>query len=112
MKKISCVFILMVMLLCTACSSAIDTDKLLGTWSCTTGEDITVTITKDTFTQASGDTVGEPLKYERNSDGLNIRNTDGKLLLRLYYSEENNSIYYDAYSEDGSEIRYTFSKAE
>ena len=114
MKKIiTAIMLTAVTMLCTACSRSIDMEKLIGTWSCTPagGEPITITITDDSFTQSSGGVTGEPLKYERNSDGINVRGTDGKVLITLYYSEDGTA-YYTVKSSDGTDVKYTFTKSE
>lgn len=114
MKKIiTAIMLAAVTLLCTACSRSIDMEKLKGTWICTPdgGEPITITITDDSFTQSSVEAAGEPLKYERNSDGINVRGTDGKVLLTLYYSEDG-TVYYTVKSQDGADVKYTFTKSE
>ena len=97
---------------CTACSRSIDTAKIEGNWVCTTdsGEQIRVTLTDRTFTQSSGDTTGETLKYERTSDGVNVKSPDGKALLKLTYSEQDGTISYTVNGADGSELTYTFTR--
>ena len=97
---------------CTACSRSIDTAKIEGNWVCTTdsGEQLRVTLTDRTFTQSSGDTTGETLKYERTSDGVNVKSPDGKALLKLTYSEQDGTISYTVNGADGSEHVYTFTR--
>lgn len=99
--------------LCTGCSRSIDMDKLKGSWTYAPeqGNPITITITDEYFTQSSGGVTGEPLKYERNSDGINVRNSDGKVLFTLYYSEEDGTIYYTVKDSDGGDLKFTFEKA-
>lgn len=100
--------------LCTGCSRSIDMDKLKGSWTYTpeSGEPIVITITDDYFSQSSGGVTGEQLKYERNSDGINVRNTDGKVLFTLYYNEEDDTVYYTVKGSDGGDIKLTFTKNE
>lgn len=113
MKKIIIATMLAaVTLLCTACSRSIDMEKLIGTWSCTPdgGEPITITITDESFTQSSGGVTGEPLKYERNSDGINVRGTDGKVLITFFYSEDGTA-YYTVKAPDGTDVKYIFTRS-
>ncbi len=100
--------------LCAGCSRSIDMDKLNGSWTYTpeSGEPVVITITDDYFSQSSGGVTGDQLKYERNSDGINVRNNDGKVLFTLYYNEEDNTVYYTVKSSDGSDIKLTFTKNE
>ena len=111
-KTIIAIMLAAVTLMCTACSRSIDMEKLIGTWSCTPdgGEHITITITDESFPQSSGGVPGEPLKYERNSDGINVRGTDGKVLITLYYSEDG-TVYYTVKASDGTDVKYTFTRS-
>ena len=97
--------------LCTACSRSIDMDNLKGNWTYTpeSGEPVVITITDEYFSQSSGGITGEPLKYERNSDGINVRNTDGKVLFTLYYNEEDDTVYYTVKSDSG-DFKLTFNR--
>lgn len=97
---------------CTACRRSIDTSKIEGNWVCTTedGTQLHVTLTDRTFTQSSGDATGETLKYERTSDGVNVKAPDGKVMLKLTYSEQDGTISYTVNAADGSEHAYTFSR--
>lgn len=97
--------------LCTACSRSIDMDKLTGSWTYTpeSGEPVVITITDRYFTQSSGGVTGEQLKYERNSDGINVRNTDGKVLFTLYYNAEDDTVFYTVNTPDG-DLKMTFTK--
>lgn len=100
--------------LCTGCSRSIDMDKLRGGWVCTpeNGEAIAVTITDEYFTQSSGNVTGEPLKYERTSDGIVVRNTDGKALITLNYNGDNDTVSYTVKNSDGSDLTLTFSREQ
>ncbi len=100
--------------LCTACSRSIDMDKLKGSWTCTPeqGEPIVITITDEYFTQSSGGETGAQLKYERNPDGINVRNSDGKVLFTLYYSEKDNTVSYTVKDPGGEDLKLTFSRNE
>ena len=97
--------------LCTACSRSIDMDKLKGSWTYTpeSGEPVVITITDESFTQSSGGVTGEPLKYERNSDGINVRSTDGRVLFTLYYNEADNTVFYTVNTPSG-DLKLTFSR--
>lgn len=97
---------------CTACSRSIDTTKIEGNWVCTTedGTQLRVTLTDRTFTQSSGDVTGETLKYERTSDGVNVKAPDGKTMLKLTYSEQDGTISYAVSGSDGAEHVYTFAR--
>ena len=97
---------------CTACSRSIDTAKIEGNWVCTTedGTQLRVTLTDRTFTQSSGEATGETLKYERTSDGVNVKAPDGKSLLKLTFSEQDGTISYTLNGADGSEHTYTFTR--
>lgn len=97
--------------LCTACSRSIDMDKLKGSWTYTpeSGEAVVITITDEYFSQSSGGITGEPLKYERNSNGINVRNTDGKVLFTLYYNAEEDTVHYTVSTPDG-DLKLTFNR--
>lgn len=96
---------------CTACSRSIDTAKIEGNWVCAMDSgDIRITLTDRTFTQSSGEVTGETLKYERTSDGVNVKSPDGKALLKLTYSEQDGTISYTVNDADGSEHTYTFTR--
>ena len=97
-----------VLMVCTACSRSIDTAKIEGNWVCTTedGTQLRVTLTDRTFTQS----IGETLKYERTSDGVNVKAPDGKSLLKLTFSEQDGTISYTVNGADGSEHTYTFTR--
>ena len=97
--------------LCTACSRSIDMDKLIGSWTYTTenGDSVVITITDEYFSQSSGGVIGTPLKYERNSDGINVRNTDGKVLFTLYYNAQDDTVYYTVKSDSG-DFKLTFNR--
>lgn len=99
---------------CTGCSRSIDMDKLKGSWTYTpeNGSEIVITITDDYFTQSSGEVTGEQLKYERASDGIVVRNTDGKALFTLYYSGENDTVSYTVKNPDGDDLTLTFSRTQ
>ena len=101
-----------VLMVCTACSRSIDTAKIEGNWVCTTedGTQLRVTLTDRTFTQSSGEAIGETLKYERTSDGVNVKAPDGKSLLKLTFSEQDGTISYTVNGADGSEHTYTFTR--
>ena len=98
-----------VLMVCTACSRSIDTAK---NWVCTTedGTQLRVTLTDRTFTQSSGEAIGETLKYERTFDGVNVKAPDGKSLLKLTFSEQDGTISYTVNGADGSEHTYTFTR--
>ena len=68
------------------------------------------TLTDRTFTQSSGEATGETLKYERTSDGVNVKAPDGKSLLKLTFSEQDGTISYTLNGADGSEHTYTFTR--
>ena len=53
---------------------------------------------------------GETLKYERTSDGVNVKAPDGKSLLKLTFSEQDGTISYTLNGADGSEHTYTFTR--
>ena len=113
MKKLIMPLLLTAVLaLCTACSRSIAGEKIIGSWTCTpeNGEAIHVTITDRTFTQSSGGATGAELKYERTSDGLNVRNTDGKVLIKLTYNDADGTISYSVNGADGTEQTYVFSR--
>lgn len=101
-----------VLMVCTACSRSIDTAKIEGNWVCTTedGTQLRVTLTDRTFTQSSGEAIGETLKYERAFDGVNVKAPDGKSLLKLTFSEQDGTISYTVNGADGSEHTYTFTR--
>lgn len=103
-----------VTLLCTACSRSIDMDKLKGSWSCTPdgGQPIVITIDDNSFTQSSGEEKGAALKYERTSDGINVRGTDGKVLITLYYDEDSGSAYYTVRDSSGADVKYVFTRTD
>lgn len=116
MKKILKVvlFLAVIMTMCTACSRSIDVEKLKGGWEYIpeTGSPIYITITDDHFMQSSASADGEPLKYERTSEGIIVRNTDGKALFTLYYNEGNDTVSYTVKNPDGSDLNLTFSRAQ
>ena len=101
-----------VLMVCTACSRSIDTAKIEGNWVCTTedGTQLRVTLTDRTFTQTSGEAIGETIKYERAFDGVNVKAPDGKSLLKLTFSEQDGTISYTVNGADGSEHTYTFTR--
>ncbi len=116
MKNIfkAALFLAVITALCTGCSRSINMDKLRGGWTCApeNGEAITITITDEYFTQSSGNVTGEPLKYERASDGIVVRNTDGKALITLNYNEANDTVSYTVKNSDGSDLTLTFSREQ
>lgn len=99
---------------CTGCSRSIDMDKLTGNWTYTpeVGEPVVITITDGYFSQSSGGVTGEQLKYERASDGIVVRNTDGKALFTLYYNKDNDTVSYTVRNPDGSDLTLTFSRTQ
>lgn len=113
MKRYICILLLAAATLAfTGCSRSIDIAKLTGSWSCTDpAMPITITITGDTFTQSSGDITGEPLKYEREPDGLTVKNTDGRELIRLIYNEEDKTASYTVKDPDGNDMTLTFTRS-
>ncbi len=96
----------------TACSRSISAEKLTGSWSCTAenGSVIHIELTDRTFTQSSGEATGDTLKYERTSEGANVRGTDGKVLIKLTYSEDDNTISYTVKNADGSDDTLVFTR--
>ena len=101
-----------VLMVCTACSRSIDTAKIEGNWVCTTedGTQIRVIPPNRPFTHSTGEAPGETLKYERSSDGVNVKAPDGKSLLKLTFSEQDGTISYTLNGADGSEHTYTFTR--
>lgn len=110
MKKILSAAALSMILMLTACSRSISMDKIKGNWNCEIdGTPVTIEITDDRFTQSAGETSGEPLKFERNSGGIIVRNSDGKQLIEVHYDEENDQLYYTVQTPDG-DAEYRFSR--
>ena len=101
-----------VLMVCTACIRSIDTAKIEGNWVCTTedGTQLRVTLTDRTFTQSSGEATGETLKYERTSDGVNVKAPDGKSLLNFLFIDKECTLFYTVNGADGSEHTYTFTR--
>lgn len=111
MKKIIGAVALFAVLLCTGCSHSIAMDKIKGNWTCDIdGTSVTIEITDDRFTQSAGENSGEPLKFERTSDGMIVRNTDGRELIQVHYSEEDDQLYYTVQTPQG-DTEYRFSRA-
>lgn len=115
MKKIvkALLLTMAVAVFCAACSGTVDTDRILGDWVCARpdGAQITIKITEDSFTQSSGGVTGEALKYERGTDSIDVRDTDGRVLLTVY-CEEDGSLSYTVFLSDGTEEKLVFTKAE
>lgn len=110
MKKIIGAFALFGVIMLTACSRSVSMDKLKGTWTGEIdGKQVTIEITDDSFTQSADGVSGEALGFERSSDGLVVRNTDGRELLTVYYSEEDNTLSYTVQTPNGDQT-YTFTK--
>lgn len=110
MKKLLSAAALSMILMLTACSRSISMDKIKGNWSCEIdGAPVTIEITDDRFTQSAGDTAGEPLKFERNSGGIIVRNTDGKQLIEVHYDEDSDQLYYTVQTP-GGDTEYRFSR--
>ena len=112
MKKYIGAFALCVIMLFSGCSRSVAMDKIRGRWSCEIdGTAVTIEITDESFTQSAGDTTGEPLKFERNSDGIIVRNTDGRQLLEVHYSADDDQLYYTVQTAEG-DVTYHFSRAD
>ena len=111
MKKLFGALALSAVLLLTACSRSISMDKIKGSWVCDIdGTAVTIEITDDRFIQSAGGQSGEPLKFERTGDGIIVRNTDGKQLIRVLYSEDHDQLSYTVQTADG-DATYDFSRA-
>ena len=107
MKKIIGAFALSAILMLTACSRSISMDKIKGSWKSQIDDTpVSIVITDDSFTQSAGETAGEPLKFERNSNGIIVRNTDGKQLIQVNYSEEDDQLYYTVQTPEGDSTYY------
>lgn len=112
MKKLLGAFALSAVLLLTACSRSISMDKIKGSWvGEVDGTAVTIEITDDRFIQSAGGQSGEPLKFERNSDGLTVKNTDGRALIRLIYNEQDGTVSYTVISADGTDYTLTFTRS-
>ena len=66
----------------------------------------------DSFTQSAGEVSGEPLKFERNSSGIIVRNTDGRQLMQVNYSQEDDQLYYTIQTPEGDSTYYFTRAAE
>ncbi len=111
MKKILGATALSALLMMTACSRSISMDKIKGNWVCEIdGTEVTIEITDDRFIQSAGGQSGEPLKFERTKGGMIVRNTDGKQLIEVSYSEDSDQLSYTVQTPDG-DTTYDFSRA-
>lgn len=118
MRKLLIIPALATVMTLTACSRSIDMDKLRGGWEYVPeqGSALYIEITDDYFMQsASAEPDGEPtngekLKYERTTDGIVVRNTDGKALFTLYYDEDSDTVSYTVKNPDGSDLSLTFGR--
>ncbi len=111
MKKIFGASALSAILLLTACSRYIDMDSIKDKWSGEIdGVAVTIEITDDRFTQSAGEISGEPLKFERTSDGIIVCGTDGKELIEVHYNDTEDKLYYTVQTPDG-DMTYYFGRA-
>lgn len=113
MKRFIGAFALSAILMLTACSRSVSMDSIRGSWNCEIdGKQVTIEITDDSFTQSAGEVSGEPLKFERNSSGIIVRNTDGRQLMQVNYSQEDDQLYYTIQTLEGDSTYYFTRAAE
>ncbi len=106
-------FALSAILMLTACSRSVSMDSIRGSWNCEIdGKQVTIEITDDSFTQSAGEVSGEPLKFERNSSGIVVRNSDGRQLMQVNYSQEDDQLYYTIQTPEGDSTYYFTRAAE